>query len=63
MEGSCRAAQLAPVFIGQLLGGKKKGGRGIGRVVRERKGCKEKVERDEEGHEESVKLHPSQGFL
>ena len=63
MECSCRAAQLVFVFIGQLVGGKKKGGRGIGRVVRERKGCKERVERNGGGREESVKLRPSRDFL
>ena len=62
MEFSCRAAQLVFVFIRQLLG-RKKGGHGIGGVVRERKGCKEKVERNEGGREESVKLRPSRGFL
>ena len=63
MECSCCAAQLVFVFIGQLLGGKKRGVRGIGRVVWERKGCKERVERDEGGPEESVKLRPSRDFL
>ena len=53
MECSCHAAQLVFVFIGQLLGGKK-GGRRIGRVVREWKGCKERVERNGGGREESV---------
>ena len=42
---------------------KKRGGRGIGRVVRERKGCKERVERNAGGREESVKLRPSRDFL
>ena len=62
MEGSCHVAQLAFVFIGQFLRGKKRG-RGIGGVVREQKGCKEKVERNGGGHEERVKLRPSRDFL
>ena len=59
MECSCRAARLVFVFIGQVLGGKKKRGRGIGRIVRERKGCKERVERNEEGARKVLNsVHP-----
>ena len=58
MECSCCAAQLVFVFIGQLLG-EKKGGRGIGRVMREWKGYKERVERNEEGARKVLNsIHP-----
>ena len=58
MEGSCRAAQLVFVFIGQLLE-EKKGSRGIGRVVREWKGCKGRVERNEGGARKVLNsVHP-----
>ena len=67
MEGSCCAAQSVFMFYWTTVRRKKgswnwrtRGGR---RVVREREGHEGKVDRNEVGREESVKLRQSQGFL
>ena len=59
VEFSCRAALLVFVFIGQLVGGKKKGGSRNWASCEGAERLQGKSGEEREGHEGSVKLRPS----